>query len=79
MSAIQLLYVVKISNKVKQRSFFQNFGLNIQYCFTELAILVFLIVLCIFAFSQNTSFSQSRAYSALQTIVVVTVYITISA
>ena len=77
-TGVQILYIIVVSKEVGRKKVLSNFGLNIQYFFTELAILVFLLVLCIFSFLQNTDFQDSRSYSAMQTIVIVAVFVAIS-
>lgn len=76
---IQIFYVVLIIREFKQRPIFINYGTMLQYAFSESAILVFLVVLCVFSLLQNTDFYDSKTYSAMQTVVVVAVFVAIFA
>lgn len=78
-STVQILYVVLVVRETRKNAIFKNFGTKIQYICQESAILTFLLVLTLFSFLQGTKFSESRAYHALQTVVVVAVFVAIAA
>lgn len=76
---VQIAYIILILRESRKKQIFKNYGVKIQYICQESATLVFLVVLCIFSYLQNTRFEDSRTYSAMQTIVVVAVFVAITA
>ena len=56
---IDLIYVIVEFREIVQRRTFRTLGIKIKYIFQEMAILVFLIVLTIFAIGRNDKFRNS--------------------
>lgn len=72
--AIDLLYLSSVFPDLKSRKTFKNTGVWIKYLAQEFTILLFLLILTLFASLEKTSFSTSRVHYTLQIVVIVVVF-----
>jgi steroid 5-alpha reductase family enzyme len=56
---------------------FKSIWVKLRVVFQELAILVFLVVLCIFSFVQNSTLKNSVSFERLDLVVIVAILIAI--
>lgn len=77
-TAIDLIYIIYEFREIVQRRTFRTMGIKIKYIFQELAILVFLIVLTIFAIGgRGNEFMKSSFAQVLGVILVVAILVAI--
>ena len=77
-TVIQLAYFVVISLESKSYRIFMSLWLKLKILFQELAILVFLLVLCIFSFAQNSDVRTSQSFEGLVFVVIVSMLIAVA-
>lgn len=76
-SLIQTVYFMVICIESKKNRIFKSILMKLKILFQELAIVVFLIVLCIFSFAQNSDFKTTRSFDRLEYVVIVAIMIAI--
>ena len=60
------------------KKIFRTGGLKIKHIAQEAAIFIFILILGIFSFVQNTTFTSTGFYTVLQTVIVIAVIVAIA-
>ena len=76
-STVQLLYLLIVTMESIKHRIFKSIWVKLRVVFQELAILVFLVVLCIFSFVQNSTLKNSVSFERLDLVVIVAILIAI--
>ena len=74
---IQLVYFVVISMENKRSRIFKSLWLKLKILFQELAILVFLLVLCLFSSAENSNVRTSSSFMSLEFVVIVAMIVAV--
>jgi hypothetical protein len=62
---VDAVYLAFAFKDIRHRRVFKNFGVRLKYIFQEIAILVFLLVIAIFSYLQNTEFKATVTYTSM--------------
>lgn len=74
---IQLVYVMAIYKENYRFRIYKSLGMKIKYVLQEIAIVIFLVILTIFTAVKSESFRKSQAFFALETVIIVAVFVAI--
>ena len=74
----QLVFFLITVFENRKKRIFRSFWLEMKLLFQELAILVFLVVLCVFSLQQKQDIISSRLSWGLEFVVIITVTIAIT-
>ena len=74
---VDIIYLYLVFKEMRAKRIFKNLGTRIQYVCQEIAILIFLIVLSVFALVSSSEFKKSAFYNFMQTIVIVSVFVAV--
>jgi hypothetical protein len=75
---VDAVYLVTVIRQSWGKRIFRTGGLKIKHIAQEAAIFIFILILGIFSFVQNTAFTSTGFYTVLQAVIVVAVIVAIA-